>query len=272
MSRRRSRPDRTAKEGEGKMTYFEGFVVPVPEANKDAFRDHANGLSPALRDVGVRRQVEAWGSDIPEGKVTDFRKAVDARPDEKVVFAWFEYPDRQARDAANAKMMSEPRMEEMGSDAPFDGKRMILGGFEAIVEEGAAANGSYTDGFVVPVPQGNRDAYRAMAAKMAKAFRAHGANRVVESIADDVHRGQVTDFYRPVQAEDGETIVFSFIEWPDKQIRDAAWGKIMADESLKPEGEMPFAGQRMFWGGFDNIIDTAIEPEPAAATGSPVTA
>ena len=65
-----------------------------------------------------------------------------------------------------------------------------------------------------------------------------------------------TDFYRAVKAEDGEQVVFSFIEWPDKQTRDQAWEKIMADESLKPEGEMPFAGQRMFWGGFEPIADT----------------
>jgi uncharacterized protein YbaA (DUF1428 family) len=148
---------------------------------------------------------------------------------------------------------------------PFDGKRMIVGGFEAIVEEGAPAGGSYTDGFVVPVPEGKREAYRELAQKMAGVFREHGANRVVEAIADDVSHGKVTDFYRATKAEDGETVVFSFIEWPDKQSRDDAWVKIMADESLKPQGEMPFSGQRMFWGGFDNIVDTAKAREPADA-------
>ena len=69
--------------------------------------------------------------------------------------------------------------------------------------------------------------------------------------------GEVTDFYRAVKAEDGETVVFSFIEWPDKETRDEAWEKIMADESMKPEGDMPFDGQRMFWGGFEPIVDTA---------------
>ena len=68
---------------------------------------------------------------------------------------------------------------------PFDGKRMIMGGFDAIVEEGSE-RGGYTDGFVVPVPEGKRDAYRELASKMAKVFRQHGANRVVEAIADDV--------------------------------------------------------------------------------------
>ena len=238
------------------MTYFEGFVAPVPEANKEAYRKHASDAAPMFRELGVARHFEAWESDVHEGKVTDFRMAVDAKPDEKVVFAWFEYPDRATRDATNQKMMSDPRMEGMAADMPFDGKRMIMGGFDAIVEEGSESGG-YTDGFVVPVPEGMREDYRAFAAKMAKVFREKGATRVVEAIADDVDHGKVTGFYRAVKAEDGETVVFSFIEWPDKQTRDSAWADIMADESMKPEGDMPFSGQRMFWGGFDPILDTA---------------
>jgi uncharacterized protein YbaA (DUF1428 family) len=147
---------------------------------------------------------------------------------------------------------------------------MILGGFEAIVEEGDGG-GDYVDGFVVPVPQGKRDAYRELAAKMAKVFRQHGAARVIEAFGDDVPKGEVTDFYRAVKAEDGERVVFSFIEWPDKATRDEAWGKIMSDESLKPEGEMPFDGKRMFWGGFDKIVDTSDQSATQTA-GTPVTA
>jgi len=246
------------------MSYFEGFVVPVPEANKDAYRKHAADAAPIFLDIGVRRHFEAWDSDVTEGKTTDFRKAVDARPDEKIVFAWFEYPSKEARNAANEKMMSDPRMMEMGANMPFDGKRMIMGGFDAIVEEGSA-QGGYTDGFVVPVPEGKREAYRELAAKMAKVFRQHGANRVVEAFADDVPKGEVTDFYRAVKAEEGEKVVFSFIEWPDKGTRDKAWQAIMADESLKPEGDMPFSGQRMFWGGFEPIFDSATAREHAQA-------
>ena len=246
------------------MTYFEGFVVPVPEANKDAYRKSAANAAPIFKDLGVTRHFEAWDSDVPEGKVTDFRKAVDARPDEKVVFSWFEYPDKATRDATNEKMRSDERMKELGANMPFDGKRMIMGGFEAIVEEGSGAGG-YTDGFVVPVPEGKTDDYQKLAAKMAKVFRGHGANRVVEALSNDVDKGEVTDFYRAVKAEDGEKVVFSFIEWPDKATRDEAWKKIMADESMKPEGDMPFSGQRMFWGGFEPIFDTAKTKEPADA-------
>jgi uncharacterized protein YbaA (DUF1428 family) len=246
------------------MSYFEGFIVPVPEAKKDEYRTHAAEAAPIFLDIGVKRHFEAWDSDVPEGKVTDFRKAVNAKPDEKVVFAWFEYPDRATRDAANAKMMSDPRMMELGANMPFDGKRMIMGGFDAIVEEGSA-RGDYTDGFVVPVPEGKTEAYRELASKMAKVFRQHGANRVVEALSNDVPKGEVTDFYRAVKAEDGEQVVFSFIEWPDKSTRDEGWKKIMEDDSLKPEGDMPFSGQRMFWGGFEPIFDTAKAKEPANA-------
>jgi uncharacterized protein YbaA (DUF1428 family) len=245
------------------MTYFEGFIAPVPEANKDSYREHAAGAAPIFLELGVKRHFEAWDSDVPEGKVTDFRKAVDAKPDEKVVFAWFEYPDKATRDSVNEKMRSDPRMEAMGTSMPFDGKRMIYGGFDAIVEEGGE-HGGYTDGFVVPVPEGKTDAYRELASKMAKVFCQHGATRVVEALSDDIEHGKVTDFYRAVKAEDGEKVVFSFIEWPDKATRDQAWQKIMSDESLKPEGEMPFNAQRMFWGGFEPIFDSA-KAEPAIA-------
>ena len=238
------------------MTYFEGFIVPVPEDQREAYRKHAADAAPIFQDLGVTRHFEAWDSDVPQGKVTDFRMAVDAKPEEKVVFSWFEYPDKATRDSANQKMMSDPRMEELGSTMPFDGKRMIMGGFDAIVEEGSG-QGGYTDGFVVPVPEGKVDAYQAMASKMAGVFREHGALRVVEAISNDVPKGQVTDFYRAVKAEDGEKVVFSFIEWPDKETRDQAWQKLMADENMKPEGEMPFDGKRMFWGGFEPIVDTA---------------
>src|SRR4029079_2986995 len=151
--------------------------------------------------------------------------------------------------------MSDPRMADMGKNMPFDGKRMIMGGFEAIVEEGSPGGG-YTDGFVVPVPDGKREAYRELASKMAKVFRANGATRVIEAIGGDVQHGQVSDFYRAVNAEGVWDVVFSFIEWPDKPTRDEAWKAIMADESLKPTGQMPFNGQRIFLGGLEETHHT----------------
>ena len=124
---------------------------------------------------------------------------------------------------------------------------------------------SYIDGFVVPVPAGNKEAYRKAALDMWHIMKDYGATRLIEAWQVDVPRGNQTDFFRAVKAEDGEIVVFSFIEWPDKDTRDQAWQKIMADESLKPEGEMPFSGQRMFWGGFEPILDTATSREPATA-------
>jgi uncharacterized protein YbaA (DUF1428 family) len=246
------------------MTYFEGFVAPVPEANKDAYRKHSGDFGPISQEIGVRRMVETWADDVPDGKITDFKKAVNAKPDETVVFSFFEYASKADRDAANEKFMSDPRMADMGANMPFDGKRMIMGGFEAIVEEGSEGGG-YIDGFVVPVPEAKRDSYRELASKMAKVFRQHGATHVVEAFGNDVPKGEVTDFYRAVKAEDGEAVVFSFIEWPDKATRDTAWKAIMDDESLRPQGEMPFDGKRMFWGGFEKILDTAKTPALANA-------
>lgn len=246
------------------MSYIEGFIVPVPEGNKDAYRKSAADAAPIFQEFGVDRHIEAWDSDVPEGKITDFRMAVNAKPDEKVVFSWFEYPDKATRDAANEKMRSDERMKEFGANMPFDGKRMIFGGFEPIVEEGTE-RGNYVDGFVVPVPDGKLDAYKQLAQKAATIFREHGALRDIEAIASDVPKGEVTDFYRAVKAEDGETVVFSFLEWPDKATRDEGWKKIMEDDRMKPEGDMPFAGQRMFWGGFEPIFDTAKTKETADA-------
>jgi len=239
------------------MTYLEGFIVPVPKANRDEYRKHASQAAPMFEEFGVRRMVEAWGDDVPRGKVTDFHMAVQAKEDEDVVFSWFEYPSKAARDSANETMMADPRMKEMGESMPFDGKRMIIGGFESFVDEGKSVGG-YVDGFVLPVPNDKRDAYRELAAKAAKIFIEHGAVRDVEAYANDVPKGQVTDFYRAVKAGDDETVVFSFIEWPDKATRDEGWKKVMADERMKPEGDaMPFDGKRMFWGGFQPIVDTA---------------
>lgn len=109
------------------MAYIEGFVVAVPKANKETYQKHAAKASALFKEFGVTRMVEAWGDDVPDGKVTDFRRAVQAKDDEEVVFSWFEYPDKATRDAANEKMMSDPRMKDMGDTMPFDGKRMIMG-------------------------------------------------------------------------------------------------------------------------------------------------
>ena len=116
------------------MSYVEGFVVAVPAANKEAYRKHAEQASQLFKELGATRFVECWGDDVPEGKITDLRGAVNAKDDEVVVFSWLEYPSKEIRDAANQKMMSDPRMKAMAEEMPFDGKRMIFGGFVPIVD------------------------------------------------------------------------------------------------------------------------------------------
>ena len=115
---------------------------------------------------------------------------------------------------------------------------------------------SYVDGFVLPLKNGKEDEYRAMAETFARKASELGAIGTVEALGDGLEHGHTTDFYRAVQAEEGENVVFSFIMWPSKEVRDAAWEKIMADPEMQPSGEMPFDGKRMFWGGFKPLLNT----------------
>ncbi len=115
------------------MSYIDGFVAAVPAANKDAYLKHAREALPMFKDLGAIRMVECWGDDVPDGKVTDFRRAVQAKEDEVVIFSWIEWKSKEARNAAMKKMMEDPRMKDM--KMPFDAKRMIFGGFEPILDE-----------------------------------------------------------------------------------------------------------------------------------------
>lgn len=114
------------------MSYVDGFVVPVPQGKKEAYRALATKMKPMFERLGAVRVVECWGNDVPDGKVTDFKKAVKAEPGENVVFSWIEWPSKQVRDAANKQMMEDPEMKNM--DMPFDGKRMFFGGFEVMLD------------------------------------------------------------------------------------------------------------------------------------------
>ena len=114
------------------MSYVDGFVLAVPRANRQAFIKHARSLDPIFLELGALRVCECWSDDVPHGKQTDFYRATQAKDDEVPLFSWVEWPDKATADAAEGKMMSDPRMEQL--PMPFDGKRMIYGGFQTIFE------------------------------------------------------------------------------------------------------------------------------------------
>jgi uncharacterized protein YbaA (DUF1428 family) len=118
------------------MSYIDGFVIPVSEGKKDAYRQMAEWAAPILKEHGALQIVECWGDDVPTGKLTDFFRAVQAEPGETVVFAWIVWPSRAARDEGNRKVMADPRMQPT-ADMPFDGKRMIFGGFAPLFDSGS---------------------------------------------------------------------------------------------------------------------------------------
>ena len=117
------------------MTYIDGMVLPVPTGNsREAYAAFARKTAPIFRDHGATRVVDCWGDDVPDGKVTDFRRAVQAMEGETVVFSWIEWPDKATRDAGMEKVRHDPRMQPDGKPMPLDGKRMILGGFEVVAD------------------------------------------------------------------------------------------------------------------------------------------
>ncbi len=116
------------------MPYVDGFVIPVPKAKREAYRKVAEMAAPIFKEHGALKVVECWGDDVPDGKITSFPMAVKTEADETVVFSWIVWPSKAARDAGNAKVMNDPRMKEPPDGMPFDGKRLIMGGFEIMLD------------------------------------------------------------------------------------------------------------------------------------------
>lgn len=116
------------------MTYVDGFVAAVPTANREIYQRHAETAAQVFKEHGALRLVECWGDDVPEGKLTSFPMAVQCKPDETVVFSWILWPSKEVRDAGHEKVMADPRLAPDRNPMPFDGKRMIFGGFEMIVD------------------------------------------------------------------------------------------------------------------------------------------
>lgn len=242
------------------MPYIDGFVAAVPTANKQTFIDHANLGDPVFIEQGATRVVECWEDDVPDGKVTDFRKTVQAKEDESVLFSWIEWPDKATRDAGMKKMMDDPRMSPENNPMPFDGKRLIYGGFVPALELGTPdASSPYVDGVILAVPTRAKAAFIEHATIFDTFFMDFGATRIIEGWGDDVPHGKQTDFFRSVQARDDETVAFSWVEWPDKATRDAGMKKMMEDPRMDPANQdnppMPFDGQRMIFGGFVPVVE-----------------
>jgi uncharacterized protein YbaA (DUF1428 family) len=114
------------------MPFLDITVVPVPTGNKPAYLDHSRACTVLFKEFGATSVTECWGEDVPDGKLTDFKKAVALKDDETVAVGWITWPDKATRDAAWKKLMSDERMSKL--DMPFDGKRMIFGGFDVLLE------------------------------------------------------------------------------------------------------------------------------------------
>ena len=118
------------------MAYIDGFVIPVLPGKKEAYRELAAKAATVFQEHGALQVIEAWEDDVPDGKVTDFRRAVQAAKGEGIVFSWIVWPSREARDEGNKKVMADPRMQPNGEEMPFNMQRMIFGGFTPIVDTG----------------------------------------------------------------------------------------------------------------------------------------
>jgi uncharacterized protein YbaA (DUF1428 family) len=116
------------------MSYVDGFVAAVPTRNREQFRRHAELAAHVFREYGALRVVECWGDDVPHGKQTDMHMAVKAKDGETVVFSWIEWPSKAARDAGFEQLMKDPRMAPDRNPMPFDGARMIFGGFAPLLD------------------------------------------------------------------------------------------------------------------------------------------
>jgi uncharacterized protein YbaA (DUF1428 family) len=114
------------------MNYIDGFVAAVPTANRERYKKHAEEAAVVFKEYGALRLVECWGDDVPEGKLTSFPMAVKRKDDETVVFSWITWPSKKVRDEGMKKVMADPRLQP--DKMPFDGKRMIYGGFEMLVD------------------------------------------------------------------------------------------------------------------------------------------
>lgn len=242
------------------MTCITGFIAAVPTVNRDAFIRHAELAAQAFRDHGLSAAMEGWGEDVPAGEVTSFAKSVLAKPDESIIFSFYRWPDRITQEQGFQAAMSDPRVDPVKNPMPFDGKRVVWGNFEPLLELGAQQPGGFFDGYVIAIPRDARAAFDAFARQCDPIFMEHGAVWCVETWETDVPEGQITDFRRAVAAKPDEAIVFSWVQWPDRSARDAGNARIMADPRFAAF-DCPFDMQRMIYGGFTPVVQAPLSGE-----------
>lgn len=235
------------------MTVIDGCVLAVPTANKEAYIAYAQKIAAIFKEYGALRVVEAWGVDVPEGKLTSFPLAVKLKEDETVVFSWVAWESKAQRDAAWGELMNDARMQQ--EPMPFDGKRMIFGLYERVVDIKADHEGDFIDGFLLPCAETAKQFYIDFAYKWGAIFQEFGALAMAEHWAIECPDGEVTSVPLALKLEDGEAALFSWMYWPDRATRDAGMERLMADPRMQEPGAMPFDGKRMIYGGFEKIIN-----------------
>jgi uncharacterized protein YbaA (DUF1428 family) len=232
------------------MSYVDGFITPIATAARQRFAEHARAAAAIVREHGATRVVDTWGEDVPAGERNDIAGAVRLGADETPSVGWIEFPDRAARDAFASAIVTDAHLAALGLP-PFDFSRMILGGFEVVVDTGSGAAPGFVDAYVLPVAHARRADYVALAQASSPVFLDYGAIRHVEAWGDDIPTGEAVDFRRATLADEHETVVFSWVEWPDRATRDRAAAQVTADERMKRlMTTPPFDGRRMIYGGF----------------------
>lgn len=238
------------------MTFIQGFLVPVPEGNRETYREMAASAVPVFEKHGMVRMVECWANDVPHGETTDMYRGVNAEDGEIVVFSWVDWGTKEGWQKAHKGFADDAEMEPPG-EMPFDGMRMVYAEFEPLGEAGEGGETRYVNGYVAPVPRAKKDEFAEMCAVMRDMAIDAGALRAVDSYAASLADGKVTDFKRAVKAEKDEGVAFGFTEWASKEACEAGMAKMGEDSRMPPPGsDMPIDGKRLIFGGFDVLLDT----------------
>ena len=238
------------------MVYVQGMMAPVSLDKKQEYIELATQAAEVFRKNGALSVIETWGDDLPAGTINDMNTAVLKEDGEGVLFTYIIWPSKAARDEGMEKTFSDPLWSSGNFNPPMDGKRMFFGGFEPIVEIGPHSGGQgYIDGFLLACPTVNKEAYRSMATEAWPMFQKHGAVSLYECWGDDIMPGKLTSMDIATHKKPDETVLFSWVGWPSKAVRDAGMAAMHKDFETAPPVEMPFDGSRMIFGGFEVILD-----------------